>query len=275
METKQRTLEEQKELIEKRIGKIKNKIMVMSGKGGVGKTTVAVNLAFALQMKGFNAGLLDVDIHGPNVPKMLGIEDTKLDTTPGGIVPARIPMGVGRTLEVISMAFFLEKDSPVIWRGPLKMAAIQQFLSDVEWGNLDYLIADLPPGTGDEPLDIAQLIPDIMGSIIVTTPQDVALMDSRRAVNFSKKLNVPVLGIVENMSGFKCPHCGKEIDLFKIGGGEKAARELKVPFLGRIPIDPVIVTDSDNGEPFILKHHDSEAGKAFNEIVDRIMEIHG
>jgi len=150
------------------------------------------------------------------------------------------------------------------------MGALQQFLSDVVWGDLDYLIADLPPGTGDEPLSIAQLIPDITGSIIVTTPQDVALMDSRRAVNFSKKLNIPVMGIIENMSGFKCPHCGKEINLFKMGGGERAAKELEVPFLGRIPIDPVIVKDSDNGKPFILKHHDSEVGKAFNEIVDKI-----
>ncbi len=272
MKNKQLTLEERKELIEKRIGKIKNKIMVMSGKGGVGKTTVAVNLAFALQMKGFNSGVLDADIHGPNVPKMLGLEKSKLDTTSEGILPAKIPLGAGRALEVMSLAFFLEKDSPVIWRGPLKMGALQQFLSDVVWGDLDYLIADLPPGTGDEPLSIAQLIPDITGSIIVTTPQDVALMDSRRAVNFSKKLNVPVIGVIENMSGFKCPHCGKEIDLFGTGGGERAARELGVPFLGRIPIDPAIVKDSDEGKPFILKHHDSEAGKAFNEIVDRIIK---
>ena len=270
MVNKELTLEERKELIKKRIGKIENKIMVMSGKGGVGKTTVAVNLAFALQMKDFNTGILDADIHGPNVPKMLKIENFRPNTTPEGILPAKIPMGAGRALEVISLAFFLEKDSPVIWRGPLKMGALQQFLSDVVWGNLDYLIVDLPPGTGDEPLSIAQLIPDITGSIIVTTPQDVALMDSRRAVNFSKRLNVPVMGVIENMSGFRCPHCGKEINLFKMGGGERAAKEMGVPFLGRIPIDPVIVKDSDSGRPFILNHHDSEAGKVFNKIVDRI-----
>lgn len=271
METKQRSPAEQKELIAKRIGPIKNKIMVMSGKGGVGKTTVAVNLAFALQMKGFNVGLVDADLHGPNVPKMLGIEDIKLNTTPdGGIVPARIPIGMGRALEAISMAFFLEKDSPVIWRGPLKMSAIQQFLADVEWGDLDYLIVDLPPGTGDEPLTIAQLIPDITGSIIVTTPQDVALIDSRRSVSFSRKLNIPVIGIIENMSGFMCPHCGKEIDLFKTGGGEMAANELAVPFLGRMPIDPEIVKDSDLGKPFVLNHRDSDSGKAFYEILDKI-----
>ena len=270
MVNKELTLEERKELIKKRIGKIENKIMVMSGKGGVGKTTVAVNLAFALQMKDFNTGILDADIHGPNVPKMLKIENFRPNTTPEGILPAKIPMGAGRALEVISLAFFLEKDSPVIWRGPLKMGALQQFLSDVVWGNLDYLIVDLPPGTGDEPLSIAQLIPDITGSIIVTTPQDVALMDSRRAVNFSKRLNIPVIGVIENMSGFRCPHCGKEINLFKMGGGERAAKELEVPFLGRIPIDPVIVKDSDSGRPFILNHHDSEAEKVFNKIVDRI-----
>ena len=270
MVNKELTLEERKELIKKRIGKIENKIMVMSGKGGVGKTTVAVNLAFALQMKDFNTGILDADIHGPNVPKMLKIENFRPNTTPEGILPAKIPMGAGRALEVISLAFFLEKDSPVIWRGPLKMGALQQFLSDVVWGNLDYLIVDLPPGTGDEPLSIAQLIPDITGSIIVTTPQDVALMDSRRAVNFSKRLNIPVMGVIENMSGFRCPHCGKEINLFKMGGGERAAKELEVPFLGRIPIDPVIVKDSDSGRPFILNHHDSEAEKVFNKIVDRI-----
>lgn len=270
MVSEQKSPEEQKELIEKRIGKIKNKIMVMSGKGGVGKTTVAVNLAFALQMNGFNVGILDADIHGPNVPKMLGIENSKLDTTSEGIVPAKVPLGMGRALEVMSLAFFLEKDSPVIWRGPLKMGALRQFLSEVDWGNLDYLIIDLPPGTGDEPLSIAQLIPDVTRSVVVTTPQDVALMDSRRAVNFSKKLNVPVIGIIENMSGFKCPHCGKEINLFKIGGGEKAAKELGVPFLGRVPIDPVIVETGDSGKPFVLKYPGSEAGRVFNEIVDKI-----
>jgi ATP-binding protein involved in chromosome partitioning len=274
METGQKSMEEQKELIKKRIGGIQNKLMVMSGKGGVGKTTVAVNLAFALQMKGLNTGILDADIHGPNVPKMLGIEGTKPDTTADGILPAKILIGAGRALEVMSLAFFLEEDSPVIWRGPLKMGALQQFLSDVYWGeDLDYLIVDLPPGTGDEPLSIAQLIPDITGSIIVTTPQDVALMDSRRSVNFSRKLNVPVIGVIENMSGFKCPHCGGVIDLFKVGGGEKAAKELGVPFLGRIPIEPAIVKDSDEGKPFILKHPDSEAGKAFNRIVDEIRSV--
>ncbi len=273
MNKAQVSFEDRKELVQKRIGRIKNKIMVMSGKGGVGKSTVAVNLAFALQMKGYNVGLVDVDIHGPNVPKMLGIEDNKLDTTEEGIVPARIPIGAGRFLEVMSLAFMLEKDTPVIWRGPLKMTAIQQFLADVVWGELDYLIFDLPPGTGDEPLSVVQLVPDVTGSIIVTTPQEVALMDSRRSVNFSGKLGIPVIGVVENMSGLKCPHCTKDINLFKTGGGEKAAKELKVPFLGRVPIDPRIVEDCDSGKPFILTHRDSEAGKAFNEIVEKIIGL--
>ncbi|RKY35230.1 MAG: ATP-binding protein [Candidatus Omnitrophota bacterium] len=259
-----------KELVKKRMGRIDKKIMVMSGKGGVGKTTVAVNLAFALQMNNFNVGILDSDFHGPNVPKMLGVEKSRPDSTSNTIMPIKIPVGLNRQLEVMSIGFLIEKDLPVIWRGPLKITALQQFLGQVEWGDLDYLIIDLPPGTGDEPLSIAQLIPDIYGSIIVTTPQDVALSDSRRAVNFSKKLNIRVLGIIENMSGFVCPKCGERIDLFKTGGGERAAKELNVPFLGRIPIDPQIVEDSDNGKPFILFHSDSNASKSFHDIINRI-----
>jgi len=173
---------------------------------------------------------------------------------------------------VISLAFFLEKDVPVIWRSPLRIAAIQQFLYDVEWGRLEYLIFDLPPGTGDEPLSISQTIGKVTGAIIVTTPQDVALIDSRRAVEFAKRLNIPVLGVIENMSTLVCPHCKKEIELFKSGGGETAAKELGVPFLGRIPIDPTIVLDADSGKPFILSHPRSAAGKAFKEIVDKIRD---
>jgi len=265
---KQKTFQEIKTEIDERMKSIDRKIMVMSGKGGVGKTTVAVNLAFALGMNGFDVGLLDADIHGPNVPKMLGIGEEKPYVSEG-IKPVIYPLGT-RGIRVMSMAFLLEKDAPVIWRGPLKMGAIQQFLAEVEWGPLDYLIIDLPPGTGDEPLSIAQLISDTNGSIIVTTPQDVALMDSRRSVNFSKMLKVPVLGIIENMAGLKCPHCGKDIDLFGSGGGEKAAKELDVDFLGRIPIDPEIVEDSDSGTPFVIKNPDSDSAKAFNEIVDKI-----
>jgi Mrp family chromosome partitioning ATPase len=171
----------------------------------------------------------------------------------------------------MSMAFLLSsQDAPIIWRGPVKMGAIKQFLGDVHWGNLDYLIIDLPPGTGDEPLSIAQLIPDSSGAIIVTTPQDVALLDSRKAVTFARTLNMPLIGIIENMSGLSCPHCGKSIELFKSGGGQKAAKELTVPFLGKVPVDPKIVETGDSGKPFVLEYSDSESAKVFEEIVGKI-----
>jgi ATP-binding protein involved in chromosome partitioning len=187
-----------------------------------------------------------------------------------------IPVEVFPNLKVISMAFFIgDRDNPVVWRGPLKHNAMSQFLGEVEWGPLDFLVTDLPPGTGDEPLSVADLIKNVDGSVIVTTPQDVALLDSRKAVTFSRMLNIPVIGIVENMSGLICPHCHKEISLFKKGGGEKAARDLKVPFLGRIPIDPEMVIDCDRGMPFVTAHPDSEATKAFDEIAHRCKEYVG
>jgi len=247
------------------MNEIKHKIMVMSGKGGVGKTTVAVNLALTLSMKGYKIGLLDADIHGPNTPKMLGIENEKPEVIDSNIVPVSV-----QNLKVMSMAFLLpNKDSPVIWRGPLKMKAISQFTNDVAWGKLDYIIIDLPPGTGDEPLSVAQLLKSD-GALIVTTPQDVALLDSRKAVNFAKELNVPVVGIIENMSGFICPYCGKEIDLFKKGGGEKASKDMNVPFLGSVPIDTKIVESGDSGTPFILDNGNSKAKKAFENIVLKV-----
>jgi len=247
------------------MSEIKHKIMVMSGKGGVGKSTVAVNLALTLSMEGYKVGILDADIHGPNIPKMLGIEDKKPDVIDSKIIPVSV-----LNLKVMSMAFLLpDTDSPVIWRGPLKMKAISQFTNDVAWEDLDYMIIDLPPGTGDEPLSIAQLLKSD-GAIIVTTPQDVALLDSRKAVNFAKQLNVPVVGIIENMSGLICPHCGKEIDLFKKGGGEKASKELNVPFLGRIPIEMKIVESSDSGIPFILNNGNSKAKEAFKNIILKV-----
>ena len=246
---------------------IKHKIVIMSGKGGVGKSTVATNLAFSLSLHGAEVGLLDVDITGPNIPKMLNIENERLMSENGGIIPIILPPH----LKVMSMAFLLEdKDTPVIWRGPLKMQAIQQFLGKVVWGNLDYLIIDLPPGTGDEPLSIAQLIPNSSGAVIVTTPQDVALLDSRKAVNFAKALKMPVIGILENMSGLICPHCHKKIDLFKTDGGFKAAKDLAVPFLGKIPIDPKIVETCDNGKPFVLEYSKSESTKVFEGIMGKI-----
>jgi ATP-binding protein involved in chromosome partitioning len=251
--------------LEENLGKIRYTIAIISGKGGVGKSTVAANLALALAKDNERqVGLLDADIDGPNIPKMLGIEDY----TVTGFNNRFIPVDVKPNLGVISMAFFLpDKDSPVIWRGPLKSGAIKQFLGQVDWGSLDYLVVDLPPGTGDAPLSVAQLIENVSGAIVVTTPQDVALLDSRKAVNFTRKLNVPIIGILENMSGFVCPYCGKQVNLFKIGGGERAAREMGVPFLGSIPMDPKIVESGDSGTPFVESYPDSPATEAFLKIV--------
>jgi ATP-binding protein involved in chromosome partitioning len=260
------------ERLKSKLSHIKHRILVMSGKGGVGKSTVSTNLAVLLSLDGFDVGLLDADIHGPNIPKMLGIESQPVVGSADGITPVE----VFPNLKVISMAFFIgDRDNPVVWRGPLKHSAISQFLGEVEWGDLDFLVVDLPPGTGDEPLSVAHLIKNVDGSIVVTTPQEVALLDSRKAVTFSRMLNIPVIGIVENMSGLECPHCHKEIPLFKIGGGEKAARDLKVTFLGRIPIDPEMVTDCDRGMPFVMSYPKSEATKAFRQIADRCKEYVG
>jgi len=263
-----KTLDDSK--VKDNLNKIKYKIVVMSGKGGVGKSTVSANLALSLAEKGYEVGLLDSDIHGPSIPKMLGLEDKKPGPSETGIAPIfALPK-----LKVMSMGFLIsDKDAPVIWRGPLKMGAIKQLIGDVDWGILDYLIIDLPPGTGDEPLSIAQLIPDNDGAVIVTTPQDVALVSVRKSINFVKKMNMPVIGIVENMSGFKCPHCGKNIDLFKTGGGLKASKDFNVPFLGKIPIDPQIVETGDSGEPFVVNNMNSDAAKAFVKIVEGIENI--
>jgi len=255
--------------ITQNLDRIKHKIIVMSGKGGVGKSTVAANLAVALSAKGYETGLLDIDIHGPNIPKMLNIEDAVITGGKNGISPIMVPP----RLRVMSMAFFLsDRDTPIIWRGPMKMGVIRQFLGEVNWGPLDYLVIDLPPGTGDEPLSIAQLIPDADGVIIVTTPQEVALLDSRKSVSFARELKLPVIGIVENMSGFTCPHCGKQVAIFKVGGGERAAADLGVPFLGRIPFDPIVVDSGDDGIPVVLSSPDSAPAKALEAIVDEIAE---
>jgi ATP-binding protein involved in chromosome partitioning len=260
------------ERLKSTLSHIKHRILVMSGKGGVGKSTVSTNLAVALSMEGLNIGLLDADIHGPNIPKMLGIESGQVV----GSVAGMAPVEVFPNLKVISMAFFIgDPDNPVVWRGPLKHNAISQFVGEVEWGNLDFLVVDLPPGTGDEPLSVAHVIKDVDGAVIVTTPQDVALLDSRKAVTFSRMLRIPVIGIVENMSGLECPHCHQEIPLFKIGGGEKAARDMKVPFLGRIPVDPEMVTDCDRGMPLVMAHPSSEAAKAFQGIASRVKTYTG
>lgn len=245
--------------VKERLAKIKHKLIVFSGKGGVGKSTVAANLGLALSQKGLKVGLLDVDIHGPNLAKILGVEGEKITGNENGI----LPLNFGDNLKLISMSFFLPSfDSPVIWRGPLKMRAIKQFLGDVEWGTLDWLIIDSPPGTGDEPLSVAQLIPATY-AIIVTTPQDISLLDCRKAVNFARRINLKILGIIENMSGIVCPHCGKTFYPFKQGGGERMALEMGVPFLGRIPMEPKIVEQSDEGR--------LEVGDAFRKVAEKIV----
>jgi ATP-binding protein involved in chromosome partitioning len=260
---------EEEQRLKLKMSRIKRKIAVISGKGGVGKSTVTVNLAMAFAVHGYanHVGILDADITGPCVPKMLGLHGQRLPASPAGISPALGPMGI----KVVSMDFLLPSDeSPVIWRGPLKMKAISQFLSDIVWGELEFLFIDLPPGTGDEPLSIMQLIPEMDGVVIVTMASEVSQIVVKKAVTFSRKLGIPVIGVIENMSGFVCPKCGTDIDIFKVGGGKKMADDLSVPFLGRIPIDPEICRDSDNGVPFITEHVDSPATKAFTEIVKKI-----
>jgi len=252
--------------VQANMDRVKHKFMVLSGKGGVGKTSVAVNLAVTFAKEEYQVGILDADLHGPNIPKMMGIDDQRLVGSQEGLLPIMTPTGV----KVISIAFLLpSKDDAVIWRGHLKHNVIKQLLGDVSWGALDYLITDLPPGTGDEALSTAQLIKEVDGALIVTTPQDVALLDARKSITFCQQINIPLIGVVENMSGFTCPHCGYQIDLFKVGGGEKATQEMKVPFLGRVPLDPGMVISSDNGVPFVAKNPDSKVAEAFVQIAKK------
>lgn len=259
-------LSEQREAIANKLEKIDYKIPVMSGKGGVGKSTIATNLAAALSSRDYDVGLMDCDMHGPSVPKLLNLQGVEPTSSQSMINPITTDFG----LRVVSLDSFLpSEDSPVIWRGPLKMKTIQQFLGDVNWGDLDYLIFDLPPGTGDEPLSIAQLIPDPTGTVIVTTPQEVALQTIRRAVNFAKEVGLPALGLVENMSGFICPNCGERVDIFKSGGGEDLSEELGIPFLGEVPLDPGIVESGERGKPFVL-YEDTKGSDIFSGIVDKL-----
>ena len=235
---------------ERHLQRIRHKIVVLSGKGGVGKSTVAVNLAAALAMAGRTVGLLDIDLHGPSIPTMLKLGDVRLDAVDGKLIPAGY-----EALKVISIGFLLERpEDAVIWRGPMKAGVIKQFVDDVAWGDLDYLVIDCPPGTGDEPLSIVQTLGTCDGAVIVTTPQDVALADVRKSISFCHKMTLPVLGVVENMSGLVCPHCGEVVDVFKTGGGEAMAREMGVPFLGRLPLDPQVVQAGDDGHPFVHRH---------------------
>jgi ATP-binding protein involved in chromosome partitioning len=249
---------------------IKHKLLVLSGKGGVGKSTVAVNLALALAARGRATGILDIDIHGPSIPKLLGIEGEKLRGTEDGKI---LPLACNGNLKALSVGFMLgSPDDAVVWRGPLKYGIIKQFLKDAAWGVLDYLVIDSPPGTGDEPLSACQLIENPDGAVIVTTPQDVALIDVRKSITFCRLLNMPVLGVVENMSGFACPHCGQVTDIFKSGGGERMASEMGVPFLGRIPIEPRIAAGADAGSAFYAETvlAGSPARANFTKIVDML-----
>ena len=264
---------EEKQRLKLQLGRIKHKIAIISGKGGVGKSTVTSNLAMAFAMQGHKnkVGVLDADIHGPCIPKMLGLKGKTFVSGPGGLLfPVTGKLGI----KVASMDFLLPNDeAPVIWRGPLKMRAIQQFISDVSWGELDYLFIDLPPGTGDEPLSVAQLIPDLDGVVIVTMPSEVSQAVVKKAVTFARQIGVPIIGIIENMSGFVCPDCGAHLNIFKSGGGKKIAEDLSVPYLGNIPIDPNVCNDSDKGVPFVSEKETSAAGKAFQEIVEKIVEF--
>ena len=260
---------EQDIAVNESLGKIKNKILVMSGKGGVGKTSTSVNLSIALADKGYHVGIIDVDLHGPDVPRMLGLEGTPQVNENKKLSP----ISYSQTLKAISIESFTpNKDDAIIWRGPLKFSAIKQFIGDIDWGNLDFLIIDAPPGTGDEPLTVAQTISDAK-AIIVTTPQEVALADVRKSINFCKTVKMEIFGLIENMSGFSCPHCGDMIELFGTGGGEKTANQMGIRFLGRIPFDPKMVACGDSGVCYQESHSNSAVTKAFTDVAEMMSQL--
>jgi Mrp family chromosome partitioning ATPase len=267
-ESKQDALRQMERRARDNMASIPHKILVMSGKGGVGKTTVAVNLAYAFGEQGHQVGLLDVDLHGPNVALMTGVQgaQTGVDEKEQ-LVPVEPRPG----LKVLSIAFFLpQPDSPVAWRGPRKSGAIRQLMADGDWTGTDVLVVDCPPGTGDEPMAVAQLMGRAEGAVVVTSPQEVSLLDSRKCVGFAAQIDLPVLGIVENLSGFVCPRCGEQVDLFSTGGGELAAAELGVPFLGRIPLSAAMVPAGDQGTPLVVTHPEDPAAEALLQVAARI-----
>jgi len=255
------------EAVKARMSQVKFKIVVLSGKGGVGKSVITANLALILASKGYNVGVLDADITGPCIPKILNVKGGSLVPDSNGIKPVLGPLNI----KIVSIDYLLPNDyTPVIWRGPLKSTAILNFLGDVDWGELDYLLVDLPPGTGDEALTIAQSIPDITGAIIVTLPSEVSQIVVKRAVTFCRILKIPIIGIVENMSGFICPNCGAEIDVFMSGGGEKIAREMGIAFLGKIPLDKRLCEASDKGVFIVLEDANSRISKAFMDLAGKL-----
>ncbi|MBF0200566.1 MAG: Mrp/NBP35 family ATP-binding protein [Desulfamplus sp.] len=258
--------QQQEEMIKNSLSKIRHKIFVLSGKGGVGKSSVSVNLAASLSEKGYKTGLMDVDLHGPSIAHMMGITDL-LDLSPNQLL---LPKSIGKNLKVVSIqALMQDKDQAIIWRGPAKTGMIKQFVGSVEWGELDFLVIDAPPGTGDEPISVVQTIPEAK-AVIVTTPQEVALADVRKSISFCRTVKIETLGIVENMGPFQCPHCNQVIELFKSGGGEATAKKEGLKFLGSIPFDTGVVNSGDNGTPMVLQDKDSVFSKAFEKIVENI-----
>ncbi len=270
MQQRQQQQQEQKDAIERRSAQIRHKLIVMSGKGGVGKSTVAVNLAWTLAAQGAKVGLLDADVHGPNAATMTGTANARIQ---GSDESTLLPVIAAHGLKIVSIAMLLEdRDTPMIWRGPMRSGVLRQFMADVEWGELDYLVADLPPGTGDEALTIVQSLPDADGVIIVTTPQKVSQEDCRKAINFARKLEIPVIGVIENMSGFVCPNCGALTPIFSQGGGKSMAEEMAVPYLGALPLVPEVVELSDTGIPIGDKAAPTAIREAFAAIVSNITE---
>ena len=260
--------EQQTQRIADRMARVRHVILVLSGKGGVGKSTVAANLAYTLADRGETVGLMDADLHGPTIPLLTGVTGEMTTGTPEAMEPVQATPN----LAVMSIGFLTaERDQPTIWRGPLRGGVLRQFLGDVEWGDRDFLIIDLPPGTGDEPLTLAQSIPDADGAIIVTTPQEASLADCRKAINFAHKVSLSVLGVIENMSGFVCPHCGERTDVFATGGGERMADAMAVPFLGRVPLSAEIVALSDAGRPLVGDQAPPAVREAYTAIIERLL----